>query len=73
MKATIIVGLVALLLFAGCDTELVESHDHNGDGVEDHTAEEHDESHNEERSDEADEMHEDEMDENTPPDEGPAE
>ncbi len=37
----LVIGL--LVLSVGCDTELVhESHDHDGDGISDHTAEEHD-------------------------------
>ncbi len=46
MKKILIVGLMlVLLLTVGCDIELGhsddEGHDHDGDGFEDHTAEDH--------------------------------
>jgi len=52
MRKIIIILLVFLVLFTlGCDTELghgSEDHDHDGDGIPDHAAEEHvDEEHDE--------------------------
>lgn len=39
--------LIAILLTTGCSTELGhQDHDHDGDGIQDHTPEEHDESEN---------------------------
>jgi len=45
MKKTLIVSILVILLFgiSGCDTKLVhETHDHDGDGIEDHLTEDHD-------------------------------
>ena len=45
MRIIITLMLVFLVLFSiGCDTELGhpdENHDHDGDGIQDHTTEEH--------------------------------
>lgn len=44
MRIIITLMLIFLVLFTlGCDTELGyrEDHDHDGDGIQDHTAEEH--------------------------------
>ena len=48
MRKAIIVLLIVLTIFtAGCDTELVhpshEDHDHDGDGIQDHSPEGHEE------------------------------
>lgn len=44
-KIIMVILLIFLVLFTfGCDTELGhtdENHDHNGDGIQDHTTEEH--------------------------------
>jgi ABC-type nickel/cobalt efflux system permease component RcnA len=56
----LLIGLLVLTI--GCDVELGahEDHDHDGDGIQDHTAEEHDEEmHEDEHHDE--EKHEDEV------------
>lgn len=49
-KMRYVLFVLFLLALTACDTELghVESHDHDGDGVEDHAPEEHDEEHDEE-------------------------
>ena len=45
MKKLIVFAVVILAIFAlGCDIELGHvDHDHDGDGVQDHAAEDHDE------------------------------
>lgn len=52
---TILVLLSLLALTAGCDIELGhqgENHDHDGDGIEDHAAEDHENEHEDEHEDE---------------------
>ncbi len=50
-KTVVLLILVLSALLLGCSTELghfEKNHDHDGDGFEDHSPEEHDENHEEE-------------------------
>ena len=54
MKYAFLILIVLGLLFTACNTELShEDHDHDGDGTQDHSPEEHDEHENEEGLEEA--------------------
>lgn len=65
MKFVLVAVLFVCLLFVvGCDTNLVEDHDHDGDGIADHSAEEHmQEDHDEDNHMEEEHMNESDYDE----------